>query len=144
MFLLDANVLLALADASHSFHVPAWSWFQPRAKFGWATCPLTENALLRIMGQSTYPKGPGAPEQVLPFLHQMRRVRGHQFWPDEISFSDGQIFGSLRNLSSRQLTDVYLLGLARHRSEKFATFDQRIPIGAVQGGAAHLEIIPVL
>lgn len=143
MVLLDANVLLALADAGHEFHLRAWAWFRPLAKSGWATCPLTENALLRIMGQPSYPNGPGSPEQVLPLLTQMRTAVGHHFWPDAISFTDSEIFGSLHKLSPRQLTDVYLLGLARHHSARFATFDSRIQAEAVIESTAHLEVIPI-
>ena len=43
----------------------------------------------------------------------------------------------------RQLTDLYLLGLARHMDGKLATFDRRIPLAAVVGAdLGHLELIP--
>ena len=31
------------------------------AAHGWATCPLTQNAGLRILGQPRYPNSPGPP-----------------------------------------------------------------------------------
>jgi predicted nucleic acid-binding protein len=49
--LFDVNVLIALLDSPHVHHAPA-SRFFPRAQaFGWATCPLTENGVLRILGR---------------------------------------------------------------------------------------------
>jgi predicted nucleic acid-binding protein len=47
--LLDVNVLIALADTEHSHATAALDYFQNYAvRNGWATCPLTENAFLRI------------------------------------------------------------------------------------------------
>ncbi len=57
---------------------------------------------------------------------------------------------SLRNVlrpgavvTHRQITDVYLLGLAAHHGGKLATFDRRIPVSAVYGGADALTVVPV-
>ena len=61
MLLLDINVLIALCDADHVFREAAKRWFLGNAARGWATCPLTQNGLLRIMGQPGYPMGPGSP-----------------------------------------------------------------------------------
>ena len=48
---LDANVLIALGDADHPHRVAALLFFEKTATVqGWATCPLTENAFLRILG----------------------------------------------------------------------------------------------
>jgi hypothetical protein len=41
-YLLDTNVLLALAWPSHEFHEAAHSWWTHSRK-RWATCALTEN-----------------------------------------------------------------------------------------------------
>ena len=41
--LLDVNVLIALLDATHSFHARAHVWRAAEAAEGWASCPLTEN-----------------------------------------------------------------------------------------------------
>jgi hypothetical protein len=42
----------------------------------------------------------------------------------------------------RQLTDIYLLGLAKKHEGRLVTFDGSIPIQAVVGAtAAHLHVI---
>ena len=47
--LLDASVLIALFDLAHVHHEVAHDWFADNRGRGWATSPLTENALLRIV-----------------------------------------------------------------------------------------------
>jgi len=46
--LLDANVLIALGGPSHKHHASAHQWFSSGAAGGWATCPLTQCAFVRI------------------------------------------------------------------------------------------------
>lgn len=60
MFLFDANFLIALGDADHVHHDEAQTFFTLKKQDGWATCPLTENAFLRILGHPNYPKGPSS------------------------------------------------------------------------------------
>jgi predicted nucleic acid-binding protein len=60
-FLLDVNVLIALIDPAHIQHDRAHAWFAKFGKKAWATCPLTENGVLRIVGHARYPNSPGTP-----------------------------------------------------------------------------------
>lgn len=139
MHLLDANVLIALGDPLHVHHRRVQSWFHQETARAWATCPLTENAFLRILGNPAYPKSPGPPSVLIPVLRAMCSTPGHQFWPDAISLR------SLRDAgfpSSVHLTDFYLLGLAIHRKGCLATLDQRIDPSGLPGGRAAYFIIP--
>jgi len=139
--LLDINVLIALCDPAHAFHQSAWAWFKPLTRKGWATCPLTENGLLRILGHPSYPHGPGSPVLVREMLVHLRQYAGYRFWPDDVTFSDQTLFPSLQGLLHPQLTDVYLLGLAARHHGLLATFDSRIPAAAVRENPS-LEFIP--
>jgi hypothetical protein len=48
----------------------------------------------------------------------------------------------LRRVGHRQLTDVYLLGLAQKKGGVLATFDRTIPAAAVVGARRNLlEVI---
>ena len=136
------NVLIALADPGHEFHLAAVAWRTGQRRLHWATSPLTENAMLRILSQPAYPRTLGAPVAVLPLLLAMRRAEGHEFWPDDVSLSEPRLFPSLAGLRGPQLTDVYLLGLAVQRKGHFATFDTRVPAEIIPGGAAALVLIP--
>ena len=136
MILLDINILIALADADHEHHSRAASFFATCGATGWATCPLTENGFIRILGRPEYPKGPGSSAKARDLLNQLCAVHGHHFWPDEITLRE---FTTLP--LSKHLTDHYLLGLAIHRKGKLATMDQRIDASALVGGKDAYLII---
>lgn len=142
MTLLDVNLLIALCDADHVHHRPAKQWFRANATSGWATCPLTENGLLRVIGNPAYPGGPGSPASVLPLLRRLRSLPGHQFWEDSISAADSRALPSLEGVSAKQLTDVYLLALAVHRGGRLATLDSRLDPSRVPGGIQALLVVP--
>ncbi|PJN94116.1 VapC toxin family PIN domain ribonuclease, partial [Amaricoccus sp. HAR-UPW-R2A-40] len=61
IFLLDVNVLIALTDPAHVAHDDAHVWFAETGRHAWATCPITENGVLRILGNPKYPNSPGSP-----------------------------------------------------------------------------------
>ena len=140
--LLDINVLIALADPWHVFHLPATDWMVSTSIEKWATCPLTENGFLRVFGHPLYKNGPGSPAAALPFLRQMYAAPGHVFWRLDLSFSTAKIFRSLDRIGPGQVTDLYLLGISARRGARFSTFDTRVPPDAVQNGEKYLEVIP--
>lgn len=138
--LLDVNVLLALADPMHLHHDAAHAWFGRHASEGWATCPITENAFVRIASHPEYPNRPGDAGAVIELLRRSCTRTGHLFWPDSISLRDA--VAPDHALTHGQLTDVYLLALAVAHGGRLATFDRRIPAGAVVGGREALVVIP--
>ena len=139
--LLDVNVLIALVDRVHAFHRHAHHWFAEARKDGWATCPITENGMLRIIGNPGYPGSPGSPAMALPLLQRFRAVAGHIFWSDDLSLLTSSVVDATQIRTSAQLTDTYLLALAVTKGGRLATFDRRLSTAAVAGGAAALEII---
>lgn len=140
-FLLDVNVLIALLDPAHIQHEPAHAWFADHGQRAWATCPLTENGVLRIVGHSRYPNSPGTPAAVIPVLRGLCALPGHTFWPDNLSILNSDKLDTTRLLSSGQVTDSYLLALAAAHLGQLATFDRRLVTEAVHGGAQHLHLI---
>lgn len=140
-FLLDVNVLIALIDFRHVHHRPAHDWFDREGRLAFATCPLTQNAVLRILGDRRIPGSPGTPAAVVPMLASLTMQPNHEFWPDEISLLDATRLKTERLLSSTQLTDIHLLALAVHRSGRFATFDRKISADAVVGGSSALHLL---
>ena len=140
-FLLDVNVLIALIDPAHIDHDGAHDWFETEGHTSWATCPLTENAVLRIVGHTSYPNSPGSPASVVPLLRQMLTLPGHQFWEDDISLIANANVNPARLLSASQITDTYLLALAKANDGKLATFDRRLVTDAVIDGREALSLI---
>ena len=139
--LLDVNVLIALHDRDHALHERAALWFDANARFGWASCPLTQNGCLRIMSQPGY--GQAQPLAVLvAMLQKSVNTEFHTFWGDDISILDQSRFRHGHIHSPRQLTDLYLLALAVQNAGRFVTFDLRIPSTAVEGATAeHLVLL---
>ena len=139
--LLDVNVLIALHDHDHVHHDQATAWLAKNAVHGWASCPLTQNGCLRIMAQPAYPGF--QPLAVLMGMLQRSTVNSfHALWNDDISLLDTTRFDPSRVHHPKQLTDVYLLGLAVKNRGRMVTFDQRIALDAVRGARAeHLVVL---
>jgi len=140
-FLLDVNVLIALIDPAHVGHDAAHYWFDAEGKAAWATCPITENGVIRIVGNPKYPNTPGSTAGVTEIIAALRALPGHAFWPDDISLVDSDHVDAAQVLTSAQVTDSYLLALAVAHGGKLATFDRRLSIKAVKGGKAALHLI---
>jgi toxin-antitoxin system PIN domain toxin len=113
--LLDANVLIALVVADHVHHNAAEAWFTGFDD-NFATCPITEGSLLRLLireGQSA--------DNAQAILTAVKNSERHEFWPDSIGYDDVPLNGVLGH---RQVTDSYLAQLARAQRGRLATFDQ--------------------
>jgi hypothetical protein len=137
----DVNVLIALIDPVHVHHDAAHDWFARTGSHSWATCPLTENGVIRIVSHPRYPGNPGPPGAIADLLGRLCVLPGHTFWPDDVSLLDASRIDNSRLLSHTQVTDTYLLALARAHHGTLATFDRRLVIAAVPGGAESLHVI---
>jgi uncharacterized protein len=107
---------------------------------GWATCPMTENAFLRILSHPSYPRTLGSPTESRRVLARLLACPGHLFWPDDLSLADVRLHPVL--LPSKHLTDHYLLALAVKHRGRFTTFDTGIEASLVPGGPSALHLIP--
>jgi toxin-antitoxin system PIN domain toxin len=140
--LLDVNVLIALFDPAHVHHEAAHAWFALNRGRRWATCPLTENAFVRVLSNPGYPGQPTTVEDAVSRLRTFCSERAHFFWPDSISISERGRFRWKHVQGYRQLTDVYLLGLAVSNQGRLATFDSSISLRAIEGAnTENLELI---
>ncbi len=134
--LLDVNVLVALFLERHVHHDVVHGWFEDHAAGGWATCPLTENGLFRILSQPHVSGTPRRPVDVAGMLRTLCEHTGHHFWPDAISLCDQAHFEMALVRGHKQITDTYLLGLAAEHGAVFATFDRGIHQGAARNASA--------
>ncbi len=141
-FLLDVNVLIALIDPGHVAHDDAHEWFGGTGAAAWAGCPITENGLLRIVGNPKYPNSPGPPAVVAEILQQLRFQPGYRFWPDDLSLIGADGVDPAKILTSAQVTDTYLLALAKAHGGMLATFDRKLSAAAVKRGKSSLYLIP--
>jgi hypothetical protein len=131
--LLDVNLLIALFDPDHIHHELAHDWFADHRAGGWATCPQTENGFVRVLTNPAYGTAVRRPVELITRLRQFCSSGDHVFWPASVSLRDEGVFNVALVRGYRQLTDVYLLGLAVRSGGRLATFDRTIPLGAVVG-----------
>lgn len=138
VFLLDANVLIALAWPEHVSHEKVGRWFARHSVGGWATCPFTQAAFVRVLSNPAFSVAALTPENALQVLESNLGLPGHHFWEDSISVPEAlrSIEGRLKG--HRQIRDAYLVGLAIRHKGRLATLDKGT---RALGGLAAVEII---
>jgi toxin-antitoxin system PIN domain toxin len=114
--LLDGNVLIALGDADHLHHDAARHWFRQRGEMPFATCPVTQGTLMRVLLHRQ-----AAMADALAILHAFASHPAHRFWPDDLDYRAVQWDGVIGH---RQVTDAYLAALARKHGGRLATLDR--------------------
>jgi toxin-antitoxin system PIN domain toxin len=134
--LLDVNVLVALLVPEHEHHHAAIQWFTAESNQGWATCAVTELGVIRVCAQ--LPGGPWWPETTADRLLLLTASsRAYEFWPDAISPVAMAEVRAARTV--KQITDRYLLGLARRHGGRVITFDSGL---VVSGGNDVKNLLP--
>jgi toxin-antitoxin system PIN domain toxin len=118
VYLLDSNVLIALATPEHSLNVRAAAWFLHGHQF--ATCPITQGALFRFHLRAGVQATAESAKLLLESISSLPR---HEFWPDDVSYLDMPTSGVVGH---RQVTDAYLVALARKHGGSVATMDQAL------------------
>lgn len=113
--LLDANVLIALLNSDHVHHGAARDWLVGLdGRF--ATCPITEGALMRFVV-----RGGRTADEASEVMGMLADHPRREFWADSVSYAHVSLKGAIGH---RQVTDAYLAGLARLNGGQLATFDQ--------------------
>jgi toxin-antitoxin system PIN domain toxin len=146
IWLFDVNVLIAIADSSHIFHEAIHRWLAHRDEQTWASCPITENGMIRVLSQPAYRGGARTPAESIATLRGMKEARPwrHVFWADDFSITDESTILSERIAGAKQITDVYLAALAKRHGGRLVTFDAGIAWQAAEGGNTNLIEIPAV
>jgi len=126
-FLADGNLLVALTVTDHIHHEAALDWFEHRDP-ALATCPITEGTLLRFLIR----EGTTSVDAI-EVLEGLRAQEWHSFWPDALAYEAAHLAGVIGH---RQVTDAYLVALARHHRARVATLDKGL--AALHGEHVHL------
>jgi len=128
VYLLDSNVLIALATPEHSLNARAAAWFLEGHRF--ATCPITQGALYRFHLRAGVDATAESASLLLGSISSLPR---HEFWPDDVTYLD---LPSTGIAGYKQVTDADLALLARKHGGLLATMDKAL--AAVQPGTALL------
>ncbi len=123
-YLLDVNLLIALAWPSHVHHGEAHLWFEHKRKAGFRTCPLTQTGFVRISSNPKFTAEAVSPADAIALLHQITVLPEHEFWPDSLTFDQALQKTGRIMAGHRQVTDAYLTGLALSHGGLLATLDR--------------------
>lgn len=131
-FLLDVNLLMAVLWENHEHHPTARAWLRRVTDF--ATCPVLQLGFARVsshplLGYSM------SPDQAFGVLRQFLSDSRHRFVPDDLSCEDRVVRTDLMSHAT-QVTDHYLVALARQHRLSLATFD--VPLARAFAGETGL------
>lgn len=136
--LLDVNVLVALTVDAHVHHEAAHRHLAGAEH--WATCSLTETALVRLLlnplttGRSLHPA------DVLVVLRNIRAQPSWDFLADPTSLAD-PVIDTQPLAGTKQVSDFHLVNLAATHGRSLVTFDRRIPAALAPADRRHVEVI---
>ena len=142
VWLLDANLLIALTHSAHIHHTEAHAWFAAHPKRRWATCALTQLAFVRLTSNPKVVGNDITPAEAMQALAAMAAQPAHEYWEDAPAPLQLATLQSAALVGHRQVTDAYLLGLAVLREQRLATLDRGLVSFALGTGlAAHVELV---
>jgi toxin-antitoxin system PIN domain toxin len=124
--LLDVNVFFAMVWPMHSHYDAARAWFKASGGRAWATNPLTQLGVLRLLSN------PRITEAAVPSLDALETVAdaishdGHEFWDLGHRMTNGLRTSADRVQGYRQWTDALLLWQAVSRNGVLVTFDSGV------------------
>ena len=119
--LLDINVLIAALDPEHTHNEAAHRWLNVNLVHGWASCPLTENGVIRIMSSKAYSATTKASaDDIALRLREFIAASNHEFWPDDISLLDPAWF-DLAGLLQEMIAAHHVTESSRHQSTAWRT-----------------------
>jgi uncharacterized protein len=124
--LLDVNILIAIIWPSHQEHASARSWFEKSGYQLWASNPLTQLGVLRLLTNPALTYGMVSVTAALTLLNKATQHSKHEFWPLDrtVATSLGPVISRVRGY--KQWTDALLLCQAAERDGVLVTFDAGI------------------
>lgn len=129
-YLLDVNVLLALAHTGHTLHSKAIGWYASVAKSatGFHTCSITELGFVRISVLTGLQSDIESAKRALDALKSSSKVR-FELISDDLGVSQLPTFVK----KPQSITDGHLSELAKKNSLRFVTLDRGIPKSVLIG-----------
>lgn len=142
--LLDVNVLTALLWPEHDHHEAAHRWFAKgeRGPRFWATCPITQLGFVRIASTPAFSADALTPAQALAVLADNLRHPAHRYWAAGPSVPAALARAAPHLQGYRQVTDAYLIALARQQRGVVATFDSGLAALGRRDGPGLVELVP--
>lgn len=138
--LFDVNALVALGLTSHQHHREAHRFLASVAG-RWATCPMTEAGLYRLLLNPAVVGGSKTIADVDVIVRGMRADSRWCLFGDDSSLAEAVV--DTRVLQGhRQVTDLHLVNLAASHAGVLATFDSAILSWLSPADRRHVLLIP--
>jgi toxin-antitoxin system PIN domain toxin len=140
VYLLDVNVLIALAWDDHVHHALAHAWFGQSSNAGFATCNVTQSGFVRV---SLNPKTVNCQlgiSEIFAQLESFTKHPNHKFWEDGALQTESPIWQKVTG--HNQVTDTNLVLIAHRHGGKLVTLDGAIQNRLQKDGRAWVEVIP--
>lgn len=117
IWLVDGNILAAYVLSGHPFHATAVEWFR-QLNDRFATCSVTQGTLLRLHMKVAIDGTAAAAWKALAGVeaHPL-----HDYWDDDLPY---RLVPHPLIQGHRQVTDAWLVELARRNGGKVATLDK--------------------
>ncbi|HZZ18111.1 MAG TPA: TA system VapC family ribonuclease toxin [Opitutaceae bacterium] len=124
-YLLDVNVLIALAWPNHPQHVAAHAWFGLHHSSGWGTCMVTQLGFVRVSSHPSLEHHVST-HQAWEKLKEIVALPTHAFWAEPAGGCANAAFSGTipRILTHGLVIDGYLATIAELNAGKVATFDR--------------------
>jgi predicted nucleic acid-binding protein len=137
-YVLDACIALRSSSCSPRRRAPL---VRPESAVRLGHRPITVNGCIRVLS-NPYLTVKATPLEVAGRLRSLCSAAGHHFWAASIALTDDALFRLSLIGGHQKITDAYLLALAVRNHGRLATFDQNIPMKAVQGaGPGNITLI---
>jgi toxin-antitoxin system PIN domain toxin len=126
-YLLDVNVLIALAWPNHPQHATAHGWFGMEHSTGWGTCMVTQIGFVRVSSHPAIEHHVSTQEAWQKLL-EIVALPSHSFWAEPPDGCRNEAF--LKTVSSilthGLVTGGYLATVAAFHGGKLATCDRQL------------------
>jgi toxin-antitoxin system PIN domain toxin len=125
-YLYDANLITALSHRDHSDHQRAVAWLRSKSNPPWATCEITQNALVRLSANPHVVPCPQDPAQTWRNLDTAMKRSDHLVLslPSEAHTILGECLSRCQGY--RQVTDAFLIAIAIANHAVLATCDSKL------------------
>jgi toxin-antitoxin system PIN domain toxin len=137
-YLLDVNVLIALAEPTHIHHRLVMKWFNTPG-LDWGLCAFSEAGFLRVV---TNPEaGSYTVEEATVLLAGLASHPGYRYWPITAGWLTLAAPFRERVFGHQQITDAFLLGLAVKEHGVLVTLDKAFKFLAGERYSKHLLVL---
>lgn len=140
MYLLDINVLIALAWDDHEHHARAHAWFARLASGSFATCNVTQSGFVRLSLNPSVVHCQIGITDAFAMLESFTKHPSHSFCED--GALQTELPGWQNVTSYKQVPDTNLRLIAHRHGCKFVTLDDGIQTRLQEDERTSVEVIP--